>query len=403
MIEGLAIVLVAGLFADRLFQRLRVPGLLGMILVGVVLGPHGLGMLDSALLRESADIRMIALIVILLRAGLGLNRESLARVGSAAVRMSAIPCLLEGSIAAAAAHLLLDLPWAEAGIMGFVLAAVSPAVVVPAMLDLREQGLGNDQGIPVLILAAASMDDVFAITVFGALLGLERGTGGSLVVQLVSIPWQIIGGIALGAALGYGLSRLFRARQVRMGGLEQAAALFCLALLTILLGEKLRIAGLLGVMAMGFVLLETSSQHAQRLEAVLGQVWFFAQVFLFVLIGAEVDVQVAWQAGLAGAVVILAGLAARYAGVLLALAGSPLSLNERLFCAVAYTPKATVQAAVAGIPLAAGVASGSVILAVAVLAIVLTAPLGTLGIRAAAPRLLEEDRTKARPAEAHVA
>ncbi len=389
MILSFALIVVFGLLANRLFTRLKLPGLLGMILIGIAVGPYGLDWLDPSILENAADIRLIALIVILLRAGLGLEKQLLKKVGRVALKMSSIPCLLEGFTIMGISRLLLGLPWAEAGMLGFIVAAVSPAVIVPAMLQLKQEGWGMKRGIPVIVLAGASVDDVIAITLFTAFLGIGTQAGGSLVVQIARIPLEIVGGIVLGGVVGWGLAVLFD--RVTVSHLEGVGITVAGAFATLVLGDQLGIASLLGVMALGFMLLERAPHRSQRLEQSLNYVWFFAQIFLFVLIGAEVDVTLAWQAGLAGLAIIAAGLLARTLGVMLALLGSALTRRERIFAAIAYMPKATVQAAIGGIPLAMGVASGGTILAIAVLAVVITASLGAIGIKVTAPRLLERE------------
>lgn len=386
MILSIFLLLALGLCVNWCCERLRLPGLLGMIGLGLLLGPYGLDLLDPALLQNASDIRMLALVVILLRAGLGLEKPLLQSVGVTALKMSAFPCLLEGFVVMIAAHWLLGLTLAEAGMLGFILAAVTPAVIVPAMLELKEQGLGMQHGVPVIVLAGASMDDVFAITLFSVFVGLATRAGQPLLGQLLQIPVQIVGGVTIGGLIGWGLSALLL--RMPLVPLEQLELVFAGALGAFLIGEALQVAGLLGVMVVGFVLLERAKQQAVVLERALGRVWFFAQLFLFVLIGAEVDLAVIWQAGLLGGVVIGVGLLGRTLGVLLALHGLGLSSKERLFAAIAYLPKATVQAAIGGIPLALGVASGDTILAVAVLSIIITAPLGAVAIQATAPRLL---------------
>ncbi len=388
MLQSIVIILLLGLLAKRLFEWIGLPGLLGMIVVGVIVGPHGLGLLDSVVLQSAGEIRMLALVVILLRAGLGLEKDLLQSVGTLAVKMSSIPCILEGSTVTLASHLLYGLPLVEAGMLGFIVAAVSPAVVVPSMLSLKQRGLGMDKGVPIIVLAGASVDDVFAITLFTAFLGMGTQAGHSLWVQVAAIPLQIIGGVVLGVAGGLLLYTIYRMNRTRLRHMERLALVIIAAIVTLLLGERLRLAGLLGVMTLGFVVLEKDDGAAIGLESALDKVWFFAQIALFVLIGAEVDLAVAVGAGLVGLIVIAVGLMARTLGVMIATWRSELNLKERLFCAIAYTPKATVQAAIGGIPLAAGVASGSLILAVAVLAVIVTASLGAIGITFSAPRLL---------------
>ena len=389
MILSIVLIVALGMLAGIFFDKLGLPGLLGMIAVGVIIGPHGLNMLAPTILENASEIRLMALVIILLRAGLGLEKELLRRVGGTAIKMSAIPCLLEGFTIMAVAHVLLDLPLAEAGMLGFIVAAVSPAVIVPAMLKLIGQGRGMKRGVPVIVLAGASVDDVFAITLFTIFMGIAQQAEQSLLSHIIRLPVQIGGGIVLGALFGWGLAML--ARRLNPSHLEYVGITMVGAFAALLIGEHLHIAGLLAVMTLGFVLQEKATKQAERASKTLGRVWFFAQIFLFVLIGAEVDLAVAWQAGLLGVVIITAGLLARAAGVWLSLAGSDLNKKERLFAIFAYLPKATVQAAIGGIPLAMGFASGSTILAIAVLAVVITASLGAVAIKATAPRFLEQD------------
>lgn len=389
MIASIALIVILGLVASRLFAKVGLPGLLGMIIVGIVIGPQGLDLLDPVILEYATDIRLIALVVILLRAGLGMEKELLRSVGTLAIKMSALPCLLEGFTIMGIAHLLLDLPLVEAGMLGFIVAAVSPAVIVPAMLQIKEQGWGMKQGVPVIILAGASVDDVFAITLFTAFLEMTLQSGSTLLGHVSRIPIQIVGGILLGALMGLGLSLLLR--RVKVSHLESMGLILAGAFVVLLMGEHLGVAGLLGVMTLGFLLLEKAADRSARMEQSLNQVWFFAQIFLFVLIGAEVNLSTAWEAGPMGLIIIGGGLLARALGVVLALLGSRLTVKERLFMIIAYVPKATVQAAIGGIPLAMGIASGSTILAIAVLAVVITASLGAIAIKATTPLLLERE------------
>lgn len=391
MIKSIMLILLLGILANKVFRLIKLPGLLGMILVGIAIGPYGFNLLDKSILDNSSDIRMLALIVILLRAGLGLNREILNKVGKVSIKMSAIPCLFEGFTITLVAYKLLDLPFLEAGMLGFIVAAVSPAVVVPSMLYLREKGLGMKKGIPIIILAGASVDDVFAITLFTTFLGLSLNTQSTITLQLLQIPIQVIGGILIGILFGYILYKIYRYKNIKLNDMERLAILIISALTIVIVGDMTHIAGLLGVMTLGFILLEKANDFASNFEKELNKVWFFAQIFLFVLIGSEVNIYVAWKAGLIGALIILIGLIARSIGVILALKGSNLNIKEKIFCTVAYSPKATVQAAIGGIPLAMGVTSGNLILAIAVLAVIITAPLGAIGIKLLAPILLEKD------------
>lgn len=391
MIKSILLILLLGILGNKVFNFIKLPGLLGMILVGIIIGPYGFNLLDKAILDNSSDIRMLALIVILLRAGLGLNRETLNKVGKVAIKMSAIPCLFEGFTITLVAYKLLGIPFLEAGMLGFIVAAVSPAVVVPSMLYLREKGLGMKKGIPIIILAGASVDDVFAITLFTTFIGLSFNTQSTIALQLLQIPIQVIGGILIGIIFGYILYKIYRYKNIKLNDMEKLAILIISSLMIVIIGDTAHIAGLLGVMTLGFILLEKANDFASNFEIELNKVWFFAQIFLFVLIGAEVNIYVAWKAGLIGALIILIGLIARSIGVIIALQGSNLNIKEKIFCTIAYSPKATVQAAIGGIPLAMGVASGNLILAIAVLAVILTAPLGAVGIKLLAPILLEKN------------
>ncbi|MCY6484307.1 cation:proton antiporter [Clostridium aestuarii] len=389
MIKSIMLILLLGFLFSKMFEKIKLPGLLGMILVGILIGPYGLNYLDSGFLKISSEIRTLALIIILLRAGLGLDKEILKKVGKTAIKMSMIPCLCEGFLITFTASKMLNLPIIEAGMLGFIIAAVSPAVVVPSMLELKESGLGMDKGIPIIILAGSSIDDVFAITLFTAFLGMANNINKSVGVQIAHIPVEIIGGIILGLLVGIILHKVFQS--LKLKELEQLAILFGTALIVKLIGDKIGVAGLLSIMTMGFVLLQRSCNIAVKLEKKLNKMWFFAQIFLFVLIGAAVNTQVALDAGALGLIVIVVGLIGRTIGVIISLIGSDLNFKEKLFCAIAYSPKATVQAAIGGVPLVAGISSGSVILAIAVLAILFTAPLGLIGIKTFAPRLLKKE------------
>ncbi len=393
MIASIVLVLAAGMIAGRLFARAHLPALLGMILAGMIIGPYGVDLLSPALLAISADLRLLALVIILLRAGLELDRTLLRQVGPLALKMGVLPCLMEGFAIAIAAHLLLGVSMAEAGMLGAILAAATPAVIVPAMLELQRRNLGTAAGIPTIILAGASIDDVFAITIFGIFAGLASETDIRVAGQLAWIPVQIAGGIALGLMTGWLLSFLYRRAEASLSRMEQLLAVLATALGAVVAGEALGIAGMLAVMVMGLVLQTRSPRSAQQMAGGLDHGWEIAQIFLFVLIGAEVNLTLAISAGLVGLAIIGIGLLARALGVGLSLAGSQLDVRERLYCAVANTPKATVQAAIGGIPLSMGLASGPVILAIAVLAVVLTASLGSAGIHLLAPRWLAYDQT----------
>ncbi len=397
MATSLALIVLAGLLADAFFRKIKLPGLVGMLLVGILVGPYVLHLLAPDMMRVSADFRMIALIVILLRAGFELRRDTLNRVGTAAVTMSCVPALFEIVAITLMGPFLLGLGWLESAILGCILGAVSPAVVVPLMIDFMERGKGEDKGIPTLILAASSIDDVFVIVIFTILLGMATGGEVNWVWQLGSIPVSIVLGIISGLIPGYFLYKLF----LRFDFKPPRRTLIVLGVaiglmwLEHALEGTVPVAGLLGVMALGFIILEKEEAIAHIISAKLKYVWVFAELLLFVLVGAQVNVSVAWKAGLSGTILILGGLVARSLGTYLALTGTNLTRKEKLFSVVAYIPKATVQAAIGAVPLAAGVAGGQVMLAVAVLSILLTAPLGAIGIKILGERILSEGRKPA--------
>ncbi|MEY8302949.1 cation:proton antiporter domain-containing protein [Anaerosalibacter bizertensis] len=383
MAKSLAIILLLGLPANRFFEKMRMPGLLGMLILGIIIGPYGFNWIRPEMINISSDLRKIALIIILLRAGFGINKNDLKKVGTSAIKMSFIPGVIEGFFIAFASIKIFDFSFIEGGILGFVLAAVSPAVVVPSMLDLNKNKIGTDKGIPTLIMAGASIDDVFAITIFSAFLGLYNGNNINIGIQLLGIPISILLGIIGGIIIGYMLLNIFNKYHIR----DTKKVLLILGFsilfteLENLLKSKISIASLLGVMTIGFIILEKRPEVGKRLAIKFDKIWVFAQVFLFVLVGAQVNVSVALDSGIKGIILILIGLIGRSIGVIISLLGTDLNWKERLFCIISYIPKATVQAAIGGVPLSLGVASGDVILAVAVLSILITAPLGAIGIR----------------------
>lgn len=383
MAKSLAIILLLGLPANRFFENMRMPGLLGMLILGIIIGPYGLNWIRPEMINISSDLRKIALIIILLRAGFGINKNDLKKVGTSAIKMSFIPGVIEGFFIAFASIKIFDFSFIEGGILGFVLAAVSPAVVVPSILDLNKNKIGTDKGIPTLIMAGASIDDVFAITIFSAFLGLYNGNNINIGIQLLGIPISILLGIIGGIIIGYMLLNIFNKYHIR----DTKKVLLILGFsilfteLENLLKSKISIASLLGVMTIGFIILEKRPEVGKRLAIKFDKIWVFAQVFLFVLVGAQVNISVALDSGIKGIILILIGLIGRSIGVIISLLGTDLNWKERLFCIISYIPKATVQAAIGGVPLSLGVASGDVILAVAVLSILITAPLGAIGIR----------------------
>jgi len=382
MAFGLALIIVLGLSGDYVFRRMKLPGLVGMLVVGILIGPYVINLMAPEMMAVSADFRRIALIVILLRAGLELRRDTLNQVGRAALVMSCLPAIFEILGVMWVAPRLLGITYLEAAMLGAILGAVSPAVVVPLMIDFMDRGRGTKKGIPTLVLGASSLDDVFVIVLFSAFLGMHGGGEVNLWGKLAEIPISIVLGILVGLIPGYLLLRLFQKYDWRPP--KRTIVVMGVAILLTTMEHACEpwvpIAGLLGVMAIGFIILEKAEPIAHIMSQKLKKLWVFAELLLFVLVGAQVNVQVAWEAGLAGTIVIVVGLFFRSVGTYLSLLGTPFDWKEKLFCVIAYIPKATVQAAIGAVPLAAGVASGEVILAVAVLSILLTAPLGAIGI-----------------------
>jgi NhaP-type Na+/H+ or K+/H+ antiporter len=383
MTLSLATIILLGLTFNKMFEKIRLPGLLGMLILGILIGPYGIDFIDNDILRISSDLRKIALVVILLRAGLGIKKDVLNRVGAAAVKMSFIPGLFEGITIMFVARYTFDISTIEAGMLGFILAAVSPAVIVPQMLDFINRGIGNKKGIPTLVLASASIDDVFAITLFTAFLGLYGNENFNIFTKLLEIPISILLGILLGVLVGLLMIYFFKRYHLR--DTKKVLILLGISLVLINIEDFLKdiipIASLLSIMTIGFILLEKYPILANRLSSKFSKLWVFAELLLFVLIGAQVNINVVSDSGLRGIIIIALGLFARGIGVLISLIGTNLNWKEKLFSVIAYVPKATVQAAIGAVPLAAGAASGDLILAMAVLAIIVTAPLGSIGIK----------------------
>ncbi|WP_053957725.1 cation:proton antiporter [Inediibacterium massiliense] len=396
MALSLSLIIILGLIFNKVFEKMKLPGLLGMLILGVTIGPFGFNFISEDILNISSDLRKIALIVILLRAGLGIERETLNKIGIPAVKMSCIPGLCEGFTIMFVGSYLLGISKIEAGMLGFIIAAVSPAVIVPQMLNFINDKRGYDKGIPTLILAGASIDDVFAITLFSTFLGLYGGKNINIFSKIFEIPISILLGILLGFIAGIVMVFLFNKFHIR--DTKKVLILIGVAILMTSLEDVLKgiipIASLLGVMTIGFVILEKYSNVGKRLSQKLNKIWVFAELLLFILVGAQVNIHVALHFGLIGFVIIFIGLIARSIGVFISIKGTNLILKEKLFCIIAYVPKATVQAAIGAVPLSAGVDSGEVILAIAVLAIIITAPLGALGVKLAGEKWLTVDIIK---------
>lgn len=396
MLTSLALVFLAGLAAAAVCSAIKLPRIIGMLLVGIVLGPHILNVLDDSILSISSELRQMALIIILLKAGLSLNLSDLRQVGRPAVLLSCLPatCELAGYILLA--PYLLGVNRIEAAVMGAVLAAVSPAVVVPRMVFLMENRWGTDKSIPQMLLAGASCDDIYVIVLFTTFTGIAQG-GNARAADFLNIPVSVVLGIAVGAAVGYALSRFFEAAFARNHMVRSSVKViivlsvsFLLVALETVLKGKIALSGLLAVTSMACMLArKTTGEVRARLSEKFGKLWIAAELILFVLVGAAVDIRYVSETGLAAVLMVFAALIFRAAGVVLCLAGTKLSRRERLFCVIAYLPKATVQAAIGSVPLAMGLPCGKIVLSVAVLAILITAPLGALGMDAAYRKLLK--------------
>ncbi len=390
MLFSIALLLLGGMFAGWLCRKLRLPALLGMILVGVLAGPAVLDLIDGSILGISSQLRKIALIIILSRAGLTLNLEDLKKNGRPAVLMCFVPAAFEITGMILLAPVLLPVTRLEAAVMGSVVAAVSPAVIVPKMIKLMEEGYGVRKGIPQIILAGASVDDVFVIVLFSAFTSLAQGKEIS-VISFVNIPVSILLGAVIGMVLGYALASYFQ----RVGVRDAVKLLVFLSVSFLLTAAEgslhtgITFSGLIAVMFMGIGLQRKKMDSAKMLSGKFNQMWVFAEVILFTLVGASVDIRYVSSAGLAAVILIFAVLVFRMLGVCLCMAGTKLNWKERIFCMLAYMPKATVQAAIGGLPMAMGLPCGKIVLTVAVLAIFITAPLGAFLIDATYQKLLE--------------
>lgn len=390
MLLSFAVIFLCGMGMGAVFRRLNLPQLLGMLLTGILLGPYALNLLDGSILSISADLRQIALIIILTRAGLNLDVEDLKKVGRAAVLMCFVPASFEILGMLALAPRILGISLLDAAIMGTVVAAVSPAVIVPKMLKLMEERYGTGESIPQLIMAGASVDDVFVIVLFTSFTGLAQG-GTASALDLLRIPTSIVLGLAAGAICGLLLALAFR--RIHMRDSAKVIIILSISFLLVTLEHSLSgalgFSGLLAVMGMGIALQRRRGEVAARLSAKYSKLWVAAELLLFVLVGATVDVGYALASGGAAVLLIFGVLVFRMAGVFLCLLGTSLDRRERLFCMIAYMPKATVQAAIGAIPLSMGLACGQIVLTVAVLSILITAPLGSFLIERTYKKLLK--------------
>ena len=381
MLLSISLILLVGMSVGWICKKMKLPSLLGMLVTGIVLGPYMLNLLDDSILGISAELRKIALIIILTRAGLGLDLSGLKKIGRPAVLMCFVPASLELLGILLIAPKLLGISMLEAAILGAVLAAVSPAVVVPRMVKLMEEGYGVREGIPQLILAGASVDDVYVIVLFSTFLGMIQGECASA-IHFINIPISIFLGVGIGFLIGVILA--YYLKKVHIRDTSKVLIILSISLLLVVLEDHLTIpitfSALIAIMFIGIGLQKKREVVARRLSVKYGKLWVAAEVFLFVLVGATVNIGYLNKVGVKALVVIAVALIFRMFGVFLCLLGTSLDKKERLFAMMAYTPKATVQAAIGGIPLSLGLACGDIVLTVAVLAIVLTAPAGAFAM-----------------------
>ena len=399
MLTSLSLIFLVGLAMGAICSRLKLPRILGMLATGIVLGPYVLDFLAPSILSISADLRKMALVIILLKAGLSLNIADLKKVGRPAVMLSFVPasCEIIGYILFA--PVILGLSHIEAAVMGAVLGAVSPAVVIPRMVQLMETKYGTEKAIPQMIMAGASCDDIFVIVLFTSFLNMSQG-GGANLASFLNIPFSIILGILLGAIAGYGLYLFFETAYARRHYIRNSMKViivlgfsFLLIAIEGWLEGKIAVSGLLAVVSMACVLKAKSTAFvSKRLSEKFGKLWLAAEVILFVLVGAAVDIRYTLEAGLSAVLMIFVALLFRTVGVSLCTFKTTLTAKERDFCVIAYLPKATVQAAIGSVPLAAGLPCGKIVLSVAVMAIIITAPLGALGMDMTYKKFLEKEK-----------
>ena len=392
MLTSIAMILLLGLLIGWIFSRFKLPSLLGMVIVGIILSPHALNLIDESIIGISAELRQIALVIILTRAGLSLNISDLKKVGRPAVLMCFVPACIEILGTVLLAPMLLDVTILEAAIIGSVIAAVSPAVIVPRMIRLIEEGYGKNKSIPQLILAGATVDDVFVIVVFTAFTALAS-TGEMSVSSFVQIPISIVLGVVFGGCIGMLLVLFFKKCHMR----DSIKILIILSISFLILEVENRlqgyipVSGLLAIMSMGIIIKQKYDVLALRLSVKYNKLWLGAEIFLFVLVGATVNLRYVASAGVSAILLILGVLLFRMTGVAISLIKTELSKRERLFCMVAYTPKATVQAAIGAIPLSMGLECGNDVLTVAVLSILITAPFGAICVDNLYKKLLEKN------------
>ena len=380
MLMSLCVIMLSGLLLGWICKKIRFPSLFGMIIAGIIIGPYALNLIDQSVLDVSSDIRRIALIVILIRAGLKLDLSDLKKVGRPAVLMCFVPACFEIVGMVVLAPILLNISFLDAAIMGAVIGAVSPAVIVPRMIKLIDEEYGTDKGIPQMILAGASVDDVFVIVMFTTFTGLAQG-GEVSILRFLNIPVSIVTGIIVGLIAGFLFVKWFSKINIR----ATVKAIIVLSVSFALWAfedsfKMVPFASLIAIMAIGIGIKKWGSHYAKELSGKYDKMWAVAEIFLFVLVGASVAIDSAVSAGVSAIILVLGVLVFRMVGVFVCILGTKLSMKEKLFCMIAYTPKATVQAAIGGLPLAMGLPCGQIVLTVSVIAILLTAPLGAFGI-----------------------
>jgi NhaP-type Na+/H+ or K+/H+ antiporter len=390
MLFNLALIVLTAMFLNWIFERLRLPGILGMMLAGIVLGPYCFNYISPDWLQHSGDIRTAALIIIMLRAGLGLERKTVNSAGLTLLKLGTIPAIFETLVIAISAQYLLDWSWFESITLGIVIAAVSPAIVVPRMLELNKRVSGSS--VPVILLAGATIDNIFVLTMFGIVMSFIAGNYSTLSGIIFGLPSGIVLGLCLGFLAGVIISKIFKVFSIR--DTRKVIIFIIIAIMLNQLGTLsgvLPVSGLIGIMTMAFVLLEYCNSAAQQIAEKIGKIWIFAEIILFVLVGAAINLNVLWQAGLIGILLIGFGLGGRSLGVMLALYGSKFTPQEKIFSAMTFLPKATVQAAIGALPLALGMKSGEIILAIAVMSIILTSPTGALLIKRYGEKMLKKN------------
>jgi len=391
MLYSLALIMLSGIIIRLFCKKLNIPSLIGFILVGILLGPSVLNRLDPTLLNISADIRQIVLIIILTRAGLSLDLKDLKKVGRPAILLSFLPATFEILGIMVFAPLLLGISLMDAAILGAVLGAVSPAVVVPRMITLINKKFGTEKGIPQLVLAGSSVDDIYALVLFSSFLSLSQN-GEFNLMNLLSLPFSILSGVLIGFLSGYLLSIFFE--KIHLEAIIQVLILLSLSFILVSIEDSfvnLPFSGILAVMSLAIMLYRQIPEQTEKIAHLYNVLWIPGEIFLFILVGASVNIQYAFSAGFLPILVILFALSIRMIGTWFSLIGTDLNSKEKGFILIAYLPKATVQAAIGGIPLAMGLPEGELILTMSVLAILITAPLGAFGIDISYPKLLTDD------------